>query len=146
MLALYPLFHKIFQTFILLGYFLFSEGDLPFLAVRATYLVFFLSIIDIGLQLYFVFIIRNWAQQARLERLKQISVVQGMVMVVEVVVGSILLAVARRDSNILFSYPQFSLFSLLSIFYFAHTCYAVLPSLYIRINIAFSILANLNLS
>ena len=47
-------------------------------------------------------------------------------LVVGIIVCSVLLAQAQESSNIFYEFPQFSLFMLLSIFYFAHLFHSIL--------------------
>ena len=123
------LFTGILQYFILLCYYLLSEDDLPAIASIGGYCALGLTYLNFNLKIFLICFVRKLDHEPQVFRSKvrQIAVVQGVLLAIGVIGGSVLLGISQHQSNILQECPKFSLFMFLSLYFMAHTCYAVLP-------------------
>lgn len=130
--GLLPFFQSVFQVSVLVGYFLFSEDELPMSAVLGIFSLFIFESVNLLYILIFTCISHNFQYQVASfkKRLKSSIILRALFLGLGVVVGALLLWVAQRDCSVFSAYPHFSLAMLLALFSFVHHGYSVLPLQY----------------
>ena len=91
---LIPLCQGIFQIIVLCGYFLFSESNLPDVAIAGAVCILFCLLINLGLQIYFQVKLNSIISHKKLylKTVCRILILRSINMLVGIIVGSVFLA------------------------------------------------------
>ena len=103
---------------------------MPFYAILGSSSVVFFAATDLIMQAISLINLKNIPHSLTQYKthLKRSMILRPLFLIMGVIVGSIFLEMAQKTNNIFYSFPQFSLFMLLSIFNSFHTCYAIIPA------------------